>query len=139
MAVWQVHFELIPLNEKSINLSFESVERLSKILPREKSWSSSIDQYGLLDETCVEVSYKDKSKEMIEYISVRLGLYSVTPEMMEAVLTFAQNNDLMILYEEKECLATKENLKAIVISSNAFKFIRDPQAFFEKRRNDPLN
>lgn len=114
MAIWQFAFHIIPY-EKGIKFSSAdkkaqdieeimcwhgytikdcSVKELSKALSHNKSWSDDIKLFGTMEETCVELFYEDA---ILQDISIRLDLRSLTLDLLESVTNFAKSNDAVIL------------------------------------------
>lgn len=147
MASWQVHFVLLPAAEpskgKKYGIILETMEKLSKVLPKTKSWSNNIIQFGDLDSTCIEI-YLDDDNE----ISVRIDLRNCGRKEIESILEFATENNLVIAVNTRKFDPSKENdwildpiyefypptkdsIKMIVESSAAFRFCKDPYRFFD--------
>ncbi|MBQ8732154.1 MAG: hypothetical protein IJY82_04930 [Oscillospiraceae bacterium] len=128
MAIWQVACSLIPCKKKNFLLSsLRSLCELAEALPEEKSWSSSIRQYGDLDSTCVEIFTKDGLK--IDTISFRLDCQNISLEQIKVICNFAKANNLKILYKRRKYEADIGALKEIIIKSEAHRFLSDPEDF----------
>ena len=88
MAIWQVPIFLVK-EETMLKCSekyfVESLEKIKKILPEEKSWSESIKQFGNIDSTCLELFYDDLGEDEIK---LRLDLRSITKEHLDAIIEF---------------------------------------------------
>ena len=99
MSIWQFHFQLIPIREEyfspSILSDCNSTEILSKEFPREKSWSENWCLFGNIDETCVKIYRKNS---VIEDISVRIDMRSITKSQLSCIIEFATVNQLQMLY-----------------------------------------
>ena len=131
MAIYQCDFTLVDVHGNE-NIKTISYEQLETIMKKEKSWSSDIIQYGDIDDTCVEVYYFN---ENIDSVFVRINVASVTPEEVNAIINFINDNNLYILYEENIISATKENLASIVRSSAAYRFLKDNKKFLDEIEN----
>ena len=123
----------------------ETIETLSKVLPRRKSWSNDIIQFGNLDSTCVEISLYDNDDDEI---SVRIDLRNCSRKEIESILEFATKNNLVIAVNTRKFdpsrdadrildpiyefySPTKDNIRTIIESSAAFRFCKNPVEFLE--------
>ena len=148
MAIWQVHFVLLPATEpasgKKHSIIPETMETLSKVLPQRKSWSNNIIQFGDLDSTCVEISLYNNDNE----ISVRTDLRNCSRKEIESILEFATENNLVFAVNTRKFdpsrdddqildpiyefySPTKDNIRMIIESSAAFQFCKNPVEFLE--------
>ena len=130
MATWQFDFGLINKNEEitHIKLMEGSLLALQTVLPVGESWSEQLKIYGALDKTCVQLFYDEIG--LLE-IFCRLDLRNSIRKELEAIIAFANANELIILYEDQEIEPTLENIKDLIKKSNALRFIKDPVEFFE--------
>lgn len=103
MAIWQFQCNIIPLghNIDRLNhgemISWKEVSQPSneiKFLELEKSWSKDIVQYGKTEETCIEFIY---NKGMLEEISCRLDLRSLTKQKLVLLIEYVQKIEAMFL------------------------------------------
>ena len=109
MALWQFHCYIIPrenrnLNEKSCDEDILSWKKHTiptariDFLEKQTSWTEDIVQYGKDDETCIQFLYEEG---LLEEISCRLDLRSLSIKMLEQVMEYINKIDGMILYENK--------------------------------------
>lgn len=102
MAIWQLNFQLIPMDESDYDehtlLSNKSTAILSEELPPSVGWCAEDKVFGCLDTTCVEICFIDSS---IDEISVRLDISSLRTKPINSIVNFAIANNLQILYNEK--------------------------------------
>ena len=146
MAIWQVSFHIISKSKKDVvdriiednmdkiilwedNISsLKSLDKISELLPLEKSWSSSIIQYGSLEESCIKILLiSDSSFEL----SCRIDIRSLSKECAENIIEFIKDNKAVILYNEKYYDPTMNNLKEILLNSKAHKFCSDSERFLK--------
>ncbi len=130
MAIWQLHFQLIPIDGKVYDpntlLSDASVSILSAELPAKPSWNEEDKLFGDLDATCVEICFYHS---VIDEISVRLDIRSLSKKQLDAIIQFALFNDLQIFYNEKTIAATADNVCAMIRQSDALRYLENPQRF----------
>ena len=130
MATWQVHISFkkaVPdqmLSESFLN----SLQVLSKVLPKEVSWSANTMQYGKIDETCIEIDYED---DFILEIAVRLDLRTLSKKLLQAICDFAISNDLRINSKAGLIVPNLENLLLILQNSPAWRFVKNPMEFLQ--------
>ena len=128
MAIWQVEFNLNDSsNAQKTILSEESLIELSSDLPMGKSWHNDLVVYGELESTCVCV-WKDSDR--VE-ISFRFDVSSLKKDVLNTVIYFAKANDLMRVYDGQEVPMTFDSIKDILINSPAYKFLKNPNTFFD--------
>ena len=153
MAIWQVSFfvireaklktidianieanqeKLLVWNETQI--SVDSLEKISKVLPATISWSENIKQFGEIESTCVELFYSNDGTGNVE-ISCRLDIRSLSELEFMTIIDFINQNNGVILYEHEIYEATVKSLKNIITNSHSFKFCKDPKAFFDSLAN----
>jgi hypothetical protein len=130
MAVWQLHFRLIPINGKkydqNILLSDASTSILTAELPVTASWNEEDKLFGDLDITCVEIAFYHS---VIDEISVRLDIRSLSEKQLDAIIQFARFNDLQILYNEKAVPVTTDNVYTMIRQCDALRFLKNPKRF----------
>jgi hypothetical protein len=121
MALWQYHFHLLPrLAVEALwsehNISFEEegfdddpfwkFEPVNKnifqpieiILPKNQSWSNSIEQYGVLDSNCLEVSFN--RDDTVASASFRINYTINYTDLLNKLIDFFITNHLVIVTEE---------------------------------------
>ncbi len=130
MAIWQLHFQLISADDKSYDtnrlLSDASISILTEEFPVAASWCKEDRLFGNLDATCVEVRFYNS---VIDEISVRLDIQNISKKQLDAVIQFAQFNNLQILYNEKTISATTDNVCTMIRESDALRFLENPERF----------
>ena len=133
MAIWQLHFQLIPINGKeydqNILLSDASTSILTAELPATASWNEEDKLFGDLDTTCVEIAFYHS---VIDEISVRLDIRSLSQKQLNAIIEFARFNNLQILYNEKTISATADNVCTMIRQCDALRFLKNPQQFLKE-------
>lgn len=145
MAVWQFDFYIINhsnslvydenksfdenevlLNWEKQKIDKESILSIEKVLPSEKSWSSSIEQYGKIDETCIQIS---SLNQIICSVRIRLDLRNLSRVILFEIIEFIKINKGKLIYNNK-CYLPKENiLLNLLKESNAYKFCEDPKRY----------
>lgn len=133
MAIWQLHFQLIPTNgekyDQNILLSDASTSILTSELPATVSWNEEDKLFGDLDATCVEIVFYHSA---IDEISVRLDIRSLFQKQLNAIIEFARFNNLQILYNEKTIPATADNVCTMIRQCDALRFLKNPQQFLKE-------
>ncbi|MFT9495022.1 hypothetical protein [Anaerosolibacter sp.] len=156
MAIWQFGFSIVPekaLLQKNIGelynvnpenfdeiiswngygLSEPSIEKISKTLEQNQSWSDNIKQFGLLEKTCIELFYEEN--RLME-VSIRLDLRDLTLDVLVAVVDFVKDNNALILTPKGVLLRpTVEDVIEEIKKSNAYSFIKNPYGFIASTNN----
>ena len=130
MAIWQLYFQLIPIDGKVYDpntlLSDASVSVLAVEFPKAASWCEDDLLFGDLDATCVEIGFHYSA---IDEISVRLDIRSLSKKQLDAIIEFARFNNLQILCNEKTMAATTDNVFRMIRQSDALRYLENPQQF----------
>ena len=128
MAIYQVEFNLNDSsNAQKTILSEESLIKLSSDLPMGKSWHNDLVVYGELESTCVCV-WKDSDR--VE-ISCRIDVSSLKKSVVNAIINFAKANNLIFFYNKKAVDASLDSIKGILITSPAYKFLKNKNTFLD--------
>lgn len=133
MAIWQVPFHLKHKDNNVLSFTpsfIESLHELSRTFMKEDSWSKAIEQYGSIDSTCIEIGFSEN--RVIEDISVRIDLRTVTRHDLQTICSFANQNALIVEYNDKEFDPKIDNFIDIFQTTNAFKFVKNPQDYFKQ-------
>ena len=153
MAIWQLDFHLIPieniqeqipfkhfLEETSLEWNTNRIDvksqlKLSTVLPIEKSWSNTITQYGNIESNCIEISTDSIT------IRIRLDLARITSEIFGAVLDFiTTNNCALYKINTGECYTgNKSGLKHLIFDSKLFTIMRKSNSFLEKLYSESMS
>ena len=133
MAIWQATFELI--KEKNIldcskKEIWKIVNELIVFLPEEKSWCDSIRQFGKLDSTCIQMDFENGE------IFLRIDLRNITKKQLDMLVNFAESNALKIKHENTIEEPTIRNFVEILKSTEAYRFVRNPQVYLEAIAGD---
>lgn len=138
MAIWQYSFYILPkavssFTQEQLTTIFDEgqeVEQywndagllrsdfneLSQIFASQKSWCATIDQYGSIDSSCIEVSYE---KNNITNVHFRINFTSDFEATLLAVMAFCRKHDLIILGEWYRKLPVDiEGIKQVIFSSS---------------------
>lgn len=140
MALWQFDFNIVPSGRCAIveNLSIEDIlswkqEDISSVeinfLEKETSWTKDIVQYGKEDETCIQFLYED---EILEEISCRLDLRSLSKKMLKEILEYVEKIGGMIFLEGKIYSPTPEEIIELMKNSKANKSCQNSIDYFEE-------
>lgn len=140
MALWQFHCYIIPrenrnLNEKSCDEDILSWKKHTiptarvDFLEKQTGWTEDIVQYGKDDETCIQFLYEEG---LLEEISCRLDLRSLSIKMLEQVMEYINKIDGMILYENKIYFSNINDMVELIKKSNANKFCQNPMNYFDE-------
>ena len=140
MALWQFHCYIIPrenrnLNEKSCDEDILSWKKHTiptariDFLEKQTSWTEDIVQYGKDDETCIQFLYEEG---LLEEISCRLDLRSLSRKMLEQVMEYINKIEGMILYENKIYFSNINDMVELIKKSNANKFCQNPMNYFDE-------
>lgn len=139
MALWQIEFYAID-KDKDIECDFDDVvlwkrdisrtaENIS-FLPKDIGLSDSIIQFGRSDESCIEILKDENDK--IQEISIRLDLRTISNKMIDAVVDYLNYLDSDIYYDGKIYNVSKDTLKSIIATSDAYRFCKEPVVYFKK-------
>ena len=137
MAIWQFVFYIAPRDcfgnfdtenlWEGKNISSESLSEISNVLSLTKSWSEDITQYGVNDDTCVQIFDIGTSHQSIR---IRLSLYSLTKAVLESILKFiAKNEAVIILQDDIRVEPTMKNVLDLIRESDAFKYVKNPEEY----------
>ena len=133
MAIWQLHFQLVPIvgnvYDPNTLLSDASTSILTAELPATVSWNEENKLFGDLDTTCVEIAFYHS---VIDDISVRLDIRSLSQKQLNAIIEFARFNNLQILYNGKTIPVTTDNVYTMIRQCDALRFLKNPQQFLKE-------
>ncbi len=138
MAIWQAVFyiSLSKNYKKNINnegaflindveLIEENIKIISSNFLEEKSWDKDTKQFGILDSTCMELTYYEDGVE----ISCRIDLRNITKTQIETIIEFVLRIDGVFVCEEKEIVADYYKLIDFLKKTDAAKFCKNPVEF----------
>ncbi len=141
MAIWQFKFIIIPkgrqkeayleeqlISWQGIEISTGAIEKLSKILPKKKSWAKDIEQYGSIDSTCIEFLYEDNH---IVEMNGRLDLRNLSKVMLTEIVAYINMIEGDILYQNKIYKAQLDIIIELLKSSQEAKFCSNPKEYFK--------
>ena len=128
MAIYQVEFNLNDSsNAQKTILSEESLIKLSSALPMGKSWHNDLVVYGELESTCVCIW---NGSDRVE-VSCRFDVSSLRDDVINALINFAKANNLTFVYNQEAVDANLDGIKDVLINSPAYKFLENPNVFFD--------
>lgn len=140
MALWQFHCYIIPRENKNLNEKSCDEDILSwkkhiiptariDFLEKQTGWTEDIVQYGKDDETCIQFLYEEG---LLEEISCRLDLRSLSIKMLEQVMEYINKIEGMIFYENKIYFSNINDMVELIKNSNANKFCQNPMNYFDE-------
>lgn len=140
MAIWQLEFYIIHREYEYTSLSFDNIiswkdKTFMKImpdfdfLPRKKSWSDSIIQYGELDSDCIE--FLLSSEKQIEEIECRLDMRCFTKEKLEIILAYVNQIKANIYINGKIVSPQMKEIIPIIRESYSVRFCMNPKKFLD--------
>ena len=128
MAIYQVEFNLNDSsNAQKTILSEESLIKLSSDLPMGKSWHNDLVVYGELESTCVCIW---NGSDRVE-VSCRFDVSSLRDDVINALINFSKANNLTFVYNQEAVDANLDGIKDVLINSPAYKFLENPNVFFD--------
>lgn len=158
MALWQFNFymlkkenmkfydELKPwasdANNESLllwgkqELNMYSINKISKLLPLEKSWSNTIEQFGNIDSTCLEILYQESDECEISF---RLDLRNLSRKILLEILEFIDSHHAGIVYDNKCYQLDESILNHLIENSNAKKFCKNSYEFLQNIKKNQIN
>lgn len=138
MALWQIELYAVD-KDKDIECDFDNIvlwkRDISEIaenisfLPKHKGWSDHIIQFGLTDETCIEI-FKDENNK-IQEIAIRLDLRTISNKMIDYIVDYLNYLDSDIYYDRKIYNASTDTLKSIIATSDAYRFVENPEDYLK--------
>lgn len=146
MAIWQFECYIIPKKNANVDVNLEledaifwgkqdtSIEIID-FLEKQKSWYSKISQYGKEDETCIEFLYEN---EVLEEISCRFDLCSLSKKLLEQILDYAKKIDGLIFYDNEIFPPNTEEIVELMKCSKANKLCQNPIGYFAETSENEL-
>ena len=111
MAIWQCDFYILPSNSDEAVLNLEifddsifwhkvSVNKeifnsVASVLPQVKSWSDSLDIYGNLEDSCMQISFDNNG--LVDGALLRINFTSEYKDILKFIISFCIKNDFEIL------------------------------------------
>ena len=134
MATWQADFTLtLPGG----TLSSDYHARLDAVLPRGRSWSSDLEQWGTEDGHRIDVSCDENGA--VE-VFARFDMRAPDTRLWERFLTFVRAEGLEMRNAfGRRVEPTLGDFALALRGSPAFRFVEDPQAFLNRRHLGGLN
>ena len=147
MAVWQFDILLVPdevaasspliVGEESVDASRwwqsrqpppDLPQRLDSLLPRCRSWSDDIWEWGEEEGTCIQIFTTDG---VVEEIHVRLDLRSPIGRYVDGVIDLAVHLRCRLCLMEGPVVieADQQRLLQQLQRSSACRFVRDPMGY----------
>lgn len=108
-------------------LPSEELCQLRMFLPAGRSWSKDLEVLGDLGSTC-GTFYKEN--HIVSSIYARFDVRTPSIEVVGAVLKFASAMGCLQLTDDNEVISSSiSDLKAEIIDSSAYRFVRDSKGF----------
>ena len=142
MAIWQVSFNAIDKDKKNNDedIFYWNKEPINvydiTFLKKCDSWTNDIKQYGDLQETCIELL--EENGRIVE-VSVRLDLRTQTRDLLIHILDYINRLDANIYYQKEILIPSMDNIKKIIMASDAYKYCHNPLNYFDVRNIEGNN
>ena len=142
MAIWQVSFNAIDKDKKNNDedIFYWDKEPINvydiTFLKKCDSWTNDIKQYGDLQETCIELL--EENGKIVE-VSVRLDLRTLTKDLLIHILDYINRLDANIYYQKEILIPSMDNIKKIIMGSDAYKYCDNPLNYFDVRNIEGNN
>lgn len=132
MAAWQASFHVIVPGALPAGYR----ERLSSFLPRGRHWHREYEMWGVEDGDMVDLCPSDDPPEVL----ARFDLRSWRPDLYEQFITFVRDigGTLRDAEDDSDISLRLEAFLGALRSSRAARFVRDPEAYFEELRRNPI-
>ena len=112
MAIWQCDFYILPSNSDEaflnlilwhkVSVSKEIFNSVTSVLPQVKSWSDSLDIYGSLEDSCLQISFDNNG--LVDGALLRINFTSEYKDILKFIISFCAKNDFEILTSELQKL-----------------------------------
>lgn len=159
MAIWQFSFLVVPkekvlrkIKDYSQNIKIDdikaimswngysltepSLKEISKVLRLTRSWSDDIIQFGLLEESCIELCYEHN---ILEEVSMRLDLRNITIDILSAVSNFIKVNNAIIITRNGAIVKPEnEDIIEEIRKLDAYSFVKNPKQFLDNLSKQKL-
>lgn len=145
MAIWQFEYIIIPrgrrkeeyleerlISWEGIEISVSAIEKLSRMLLQEKSWTKDIEQYGSIEGTCIEFLYEDN---YIVEINGRLDLRNLSKVMLTEIVAYINMIKGDILYQNNIYEAQLDIMIELLKGSQQAKFCSNPKEYLKTLGN----
>ena len=132
MAAWQASFHVVLPSDV---LPADYADRLGCVLPPGRHWDISSERWGDEDGDMIDVS-----REQPAEVFARFDLRSWRPDLYERFLSFVQaiGGRLRDAEQDVDVALTAEAFMDNLRRSRAARFVRDPHAYFEELRKNPI-
>jgi hypothetical protein len=132
VAAWQASFRVVL---PSGALPSDYAERLGRVLPLGEHWDAATEMWGAEDGDSIEVSAEPTPK-----ILARFDLRTWRPDLYERFVAFVQGvgGRLDDADQDVEVSPTSETFMASLRGSRAARFVKDPLAYLEELRRNPI-
>ena len=118
MAILQCDFYILPSNSDEAVLNLEAFDdstfwhkvsvnkeifnSVASVLPQVKSWSDSLDIYGNLEDSCMQISFDNN--RLVDGALLRINFTSEYKDILKFIISFCAKNDFEILTSELQKL-----------------------------------
>lgn len=112
MAIWQCDFYILPSNSDEaflnlilwhkVSVSKEIFNSVTSVLPQVKSWSDSLDIYGNLEDSCLQISFDNNG--LVDGALLRINFTSEYKDILKFIISLCVKNDFEILTSELQKL-----------------------------------
>ena len=106
MAIWQCDFYILPSNSDEAVLNLEifddsifwhkvSVDKeifnsVASVLPQVKSWSDSLDIYGSLEDSCLQIYFDNNG--LVDGALLRINFTSEYKDILKFIISFTNRS-----------------------------------------------
>jgi hypothetical protein len=134
MAAWQASFNV----ELDRALDKSEVAALADLLPPAASWSPTTLVWGDFERDVISLSWED---ELPPEVAARFDLRDWKPTLYAAFERWVAGCGGRLSDAEtgRAITASEEALQVALRDSRAFRFVRDPKAYFEELRRNPID
>jgi hypothetical protein len=132
VAAWQASFHVVL---PSAALPPDYAQRLGRVLPTGRHWDPSSERWGVEDGDRIDVSAEPPAE-----IVARFDLRAWRPDLYDRFLAFVQSvgGRLHDAEQDIDVALTSEAFLENLRGSRAAQFVKDPPAYFEEVRKNPL-
>jgi hypothetical protein len=132
MAAWQASFQVL-LGTPALPPDYKT--RLDRVLPRGRHWHADGERWGSEDGDTVEVFSEPPAE-----IYVRFDLREWRPDLYERFLGLVQGVGARLRDPEQdsEVALAPDAFMETLRRSRAARFVKDPQAYVEELRVNPI-
>jgi hypothetical protein len=112
-------------------------DEISKIVPQLPTWKSALERWGYEDGNRIEIM---KDGNAISSILVRIDVRTISLVFIKKITDIAQQYKWLIRISDGRVLQpSSKRLLSAIHASDAYRFVEDPQSFFEAAKDESNN